>query len=1218
MDFLIDHWLAILLVGMAALSGCLAVWSMRRYPGFLLPLLILGGSFFFIGVGAIAVPANVAFWMVVAAGVILTLMLVVVVLTGHWWAPLAYATASSLLLGLGGLYLQWMASGLAMVLQFVRSLEVAHAGWLALLVLVPLVVMFSFRSLAGLGPVRRVIAIALRCCLLVLLTMALSEVRASHPGTTTTVFFVVDCSYSMPEAVQPVVEEFVNAMAESRSSSEYQVGTIYFGAQPRLVRSATDAPRINVNYQDAQGNIERGYTDLAAALKLALASFPEGSSKRVVLLSDGNENRGNAEDQARLARLNGVQIDVVPIGAGRRKENEVLLQSIEAPPEVEEGAALLIQVALRSFNPNIVTGTLTVKQRMDVGELVNIEGSPRKNVQLRQGMNTVFFEQPRRDPKEKQGSYTYVAEFIPEFVLAADGRVLSRGLPGDLKQNNTAITHVVARRAHNRVLLLEPHADDFKFLEANLPTAKNPATRDRPRYEFDRRPISNLPREELGAFLSGYDCVILANMPAQAVDEQQQELLRSNTHDQGCGLIMVGGPDSFGAGAWQGTRLEEALPVDTDIKSFKVQGKVGLVLIMHASEMPKGNYWQKEIAKLAIKELSRTDEVGILYYDGLGGTRWHFKLQDIGENRDLLLSKVDSLAPGDMPDFDPSLKLAHEALSDPGRNFVGKHVILISDGDPVQNDKMLLSRMKQDHVTVTTIGVATHGAPQDQHLMDIAQATGGRFYNVKNPSALPSIYLKETRLISQDFLYQKAFRPELPWATGPAEGLKAPLPSLTGFVRTTAKPKAVTVPIDSPEIAGHRFPILAYWHYGLGKVVAFTSDAAPHDDPEGKVFWARAWSEAGIYGKFWEQMIDHALRPVESKALSMVTETRDGKTRVIVSARDKDGRPINNLTLRGALTTPGGAGDAKRPPLKFEQTGAGRYEAEFKAEESGSYFINAQAVRRIPRPRTDASGKPLKDNQGNPIREEVEEGFDSTRGGVTVPYSPEFAEVESNPILLERLREATGGMTYSEEALRNLYASALQAGRRPEKELVIGEGQPGPGARSFRSEAGALAQDVFRPGPPATASQQPIWFWLVFLTGTLLFFDVAVRRISLEPRAVLAGARNAWERVRGRASMVLPSPEFFDRLRNRKAQVEESLTRPRSDQRFEPGPGSVSLPPGVAEAPSLPSATPSTRPSPPPLAPEQAPEPGDYASRLLKAKKKVWQDREREEPKQDS
>jgi uncharacterized membrane protein len=1199
LDYLRDYWLVLLLllsaVGLAVFVG------QRSWRRPLLPAALA-----LLGAGNLALSTGPAFWVAAAALAILFGMLLILILTGGWWAPLGYAVAAALLLGLGGLCIPTVSRELVQFYFLLRSLEAVQLGWLGLLALVPAIIYLSFRSLAGLGPVRRWVAIGLRCTLVVLLTLALSEVRASHRGDATAVLFLVDCSFSIPESVHPVVEQFVNTMAESRGSGNIQVGVIYFGAQPRLVRSATDAPRINVKYQDALGNLDRNYTNIAAALKLALASFPEGTSKRIVLITDGNENLGNAEEQARMAKLNGVQVDVVPIGAGRRKENEVLIQSIDAPPEAEEGAPLLIQVTVRSFNPNLVEGTLTVKQRMDSGELVHVDGSPRRHVQLKKGLNSFTFEQRRKPGQEKQGSYTYVAEFVPELLKSADGdEILARGLPGDLKQNNLGSTHVIARRSQNRILILEPRKDDFRFLEENLPTAREGSNK---KYEIDRRPVATLPREDLAAFLSGYDCVVLANLPARTLDERQQEVLRSNTYDQGCGLIMVGGPDSFGAGGWQGTKLEEALPVDTDIKSFKVQGKVGLVLIMHATEMPKGNYWQKQIAKLAIKELSPTDEVGILYYNGLGGgTQWHIRLQPIGDDKDVLQSRVDTLSPGDMPDFDPSLKLAYESLTAVQQDFVSKHVILISDGDPAQNDKNLLARMKADKVTVTTVGVATHGAPQDQQMAAIADGTGGRFYNVKNPNALPAIYLKETRLISQDFLYQKRFTPHLPWATGPAESLKAPLPPLLGFVRTTPKPKAVTTPIDTPEINGHRFPILAYWHYGLGKAVAFTSDAAPRTAEKGQQFWANDWSTEGIYGRFWEQMLDWSLRPVESKQLTMTTETRDGKTRVRVVARDKDNRPINNLNLRGGVTTPGGKGEGKVPTqLKFEQKNAGVYEAEFKAEEAGSYLINAEAVRKVKRPRVGPDGKV--------IEEEVEEGFDSARGGVTFPYSPEFAEVESNPILLDAIREMTDGTTYAEDRLDRLYQSAVIGGRVREEERAERDPESPRGAPSsttFSEEAASLAKEVFRTGPLAAKSQQPIWFWLLFLTGVLLFFDVAVRRISIEPSKVAAAAHISWERLRGRGAAIVPTPEFFDRLRSRKAQVEESISRARGERRFEGGDQPVQAPPGAAEVPKPPR-PPAPRPAAPPqVAPEQEQEPADFGSRLLKAKQRIWQERER-------
>ena len=63
-------------------------------------------------------------------------------------------------------------------------------------------------------------------------------------------------------------------------------------------------------------------------------------------------------------------------------------------------------------------------------------------------------------------------------------------------------------------------------------------------------------------------------------------------------------------------------------------------------------------------------------------------------------------------------------------------------------------------------------------------------------------------------------------------------------------------------------------------------------------------------------------------------------------------------------------GEAKPVELKFEQKNSGEYEAEFKAEEAGSYFVNAQATRKV---KIAKDGKEI----------EVEEGVDSVRAGVT-------------------------------------------------------------------------------------------------------------------------------------------------------------------------------------------------------------------------------------------
>src|SRR6266540_7412277 len=128
--------------------------------------------------------------------------------------------------------------------------------------------------------------------------------------------------------------------------------------------------------------------------------------------------------------------------------------------------ALPIRVLVRSMNPNLVVGTLTVKQTSS-GVSDDVPGSPKKNVILQPGLNTFTFKQPLTD---EQRSYTYEAEFQPEAVVSAEGQVLQRGAPGDRVQNNRATTHVVAR-GQRRILLVEGKEGEHKFLIKQLEAA---------------------------------------------------------------------------------------------------------------------------------------------------------------------------------------------------------------------------------------------------------------------------------------------------------------------------------------------------------------------------------------------------------------------------------------------------------------------------------------------------------------------------------------------------------------------------------------------------------------------------------------------------------------------------------------------------------------------------------------------------------------------------
>ncbi|MCX7702284.1 MAG: hypothetical protein N2039_15525, partial [Gemmataceae bacterium] len=728
------------------------------------------------------------------------------------------------------------------------------------------------------------------------------------------------------------------------------------------------------------------------------------------------------------------------------------------------------------------------------GPQVEQEGPP-AIVQLRPGVNSFSFRQP---PLEDARSHTFEARFIPLGVIDAQGQ-FSPGLPGDRAENNRAQTHVLAQ-GQRRILFIESagQAGQHRLLMALLARA------GRSRFQTFSLTTADLPanRAELAVLLSNFDAVVLANVPAEQLSAEQMEVIRSNTGDQGCGLVMIGGPDSFGAGGWQGTPVEAALPVDCDVRNLRVAGKGGLVLIFHASEFDVNNRLQKETAKLAVRKLSPIDMLGVIYWDV--GTDWYVRFQTVGDNKADILRRIEKMTPNDMPDCNPALQMALEELTKPIHQLATRHIIFISDGDHWTADAALLQRMKEANVTCTTVCVTSHGANEIAKMKALAESTGARSYLVTDGRQLPAIYIQETRVVSQSFVDERRFVPVLRLAEGPAAGLSAPLPALHGFNRTSKKPSPLALmPIEGPSIAEQEYPVLAYWHYGVGRAVAFTSDA--RTQLAGFQGWDREWAASEMYLKFWEQVFSWVVRGVESGRLVANTEYRDGKIHVSVDARDANGKPLTNLRLEAAITPPNPATtEGKNLRVPLQQKGPGLYEAEFAADDAGSYFLNITAKETV----TEVQ------NGKTTISERT---VDSVRAGLTIPYSPEFRDVEANPALMRQLAEITGGNVYPEDdtELRRVAESGL----------------------------------LYRPTPTIDQPEQPVWPWFVFFAVLALLLDVAVRRIEFDVREIV-GQLDSWWRSRRRGSTTGADNSMLEQLSRRPPAPENSVDRDRAARRF--------------------------------------------------------------------
>ncbi len=944
--------------------------------------------------------------------------------------------------------------------------------YLLLLAILPILWWTSFRSLAGLGPVRRYLSLFLRSTVVAGVILALAGIQWVRTSDRLTVVYLLDQSESIPVAKRQLMLDYVvKSVANHRQSNrDDKAGLIVFGREASIEVPPFDD---EIRLSRIEGYLGRtDATNLEAALKLAQASMPSDTSRRIVILSDGNENLGNASQLASRLAESGIGIDVIPVPLN--SDAEVLVEKIDLPSDIRQGQPFEARIVVNNYSAEgsnaSVQGRLRVTQSLGGDEQLLSE----EEISLAPGKN-VF---PLRHTIDQPAPYTYRAEFIP--ATAADD---------SLRQNNqaTAYTYV---RGQGRVLLIEDWAKPGQFdlmidrlRQSEIEVVVQPSN----------QLFRSLPE------LQAYDAVILAGVPrvsgesADAISsfsDEQVDMLVRNTQQLGCGLLMIGGPDALGNGGWADTKIEAAMPVDFRIRNTKAQAVGALAMIMHASEMAQGNYWQKVIAQNALEALGPADYCGVLHWE-MQGDAWLWGgnngLLTVGPNRRAMLAALSRMTPGDMPQFDPAMRMAIKGLN--GTSASLKHCIIISDGDPSDPMPGTIQAFKDNSITISTVAVATHGPAESNRLRQIAQATGGKYYQAQNAQALPKIFQREARRVARplNFEPEGGIVPQIALAHPIVEGLGSSLPRTRGFVMTEVKssPLVQTLVLSPQPESPENATILAVWNYGLGRTAVLTTDAGSR--------WADEWTHWDGYDKFFSQLVRWLMRPTgDTGKFSLATKAEDGRIEVVVTALDNDDEFLNFLDVAASALSP----DLQPVPLQLRQTAPGRYVGSIEADRAGSYFINV-----VPRP-----------------------GEAPLTTGVTVPFSEEFRVRESNNALLAALAQTrpTGG-------------------------------EPGLLTEPLTNDAFAklLETDTFRPGLSLARSVRDAWPFFIFSVCCLFFADCAVRRISIDFGRI-ANAVSKWrgkaDATEGQTQARLES------LRAQKEKLTDSIDRRRTSARYQPDP----------------------------------------------------------------
>lgn len=863
------------------------------------------------------------------------------------------------------------------------SLSFEQPWWLLLtLAGVPLV-WAGLRWFHSMTKARKVATVALRALLVGLLSAALAGAAAVRQTDRLAVIALVDVSASVRAFADFGVRSDGRPVAPSealRSWLERSVGdrtiedllgvvlfdggaTAVLAPRPGAASGAHDgslADRSGLGDVPLDAQMGEG-TNIAQAIRLARAMAPPNASSRLLLISDGVETSGDALGAA-IESSGGppARIDVLALAYGQRPE--VMVEFVDAPPTAQTESTVTVRVGLRGsrVRPNEpVSGTLRLQREGEDVDLSLGEPGTGRRVTFTGERHVELLEVKLDD----RAIHRFRAYFEP------DSGPPGQGPPFDTLASNNAGDAFTITPGRGAVLIVDGVSDaDPRGAGGTLG-----ATLTRAGLNVETVPPGAFPPDLLA--LHAYDLVILQNVSADEIPQASQAMLVDYVEELGGGLLMVGGPDSFGAGGWKGSPLEPILPVRLDLPQELLVPAAAIVLVLDNSgsmgqRVLGGMRTQQQIANdaaaLAIETLDEGDLIGVITFNSEHRT---LAPLEPGSDPRQIARRVRNIAPGGGTNLYPALDAAGEMLR--GVKAQVRHIVVLSDGrsqgSPFEGAQ-IAAGLAADGITVSTIAVGD--AADTEALADIASEGRGAYHRVIDPDALPRIFFKEIRKVSRPLVRETPFTPTvLPTGSPLIAGAPAQWRTLGGLTLTQRRPEpTITYAAETPT----REPLLAHWNVGLGQVGAFTSDAHA---------WAAEWTPWEGYTQIWTQIARTLARAPGGRGGELTSEITGDQLRIRLVATADDGSPRDLLSVPGMVYAPG---SPEPVPVRLTQTGPGVYEAAAPARDAGSYVV-------VLTPRSAEA----------PLAPVV--------GGASRLIGAEFRRLRSDIALLRRIAESTGG-----------------------------------------------------------------------------------------------------------------------------------------------------------------------------------------------------------------
>ena len=778
-------------------------------------------------------------------------------------------------------------------------LEFTHPWFLALAGVVLFLAWTQRRSLADMTPAQRRVCFLLRTVILLLLVLALAGLRWLLPSRELAVLFAVDESASISAPARKEARDFVAASLAAQHAGDV-TGVVGFAGTAGLWQPPLAASKLARDWP-APANPKS--TDIGQALDFASAIFPSGKTKRLVLLTDGNDTAGHAAQVATRLAKQGVELFTVPLH--NTAAPEVLVERVDVPRRLKQGEPFDLTAHIHS---NVAT---TAKVKLYQNQFL----LEQRDIELKAGDNE--FRAPNL---QADGNFiSYEVEVVPAL---------------DTVPENNRASATASLRGQPRVLLVDGDETKARPLADAL---------RREKIVVESRGVSGLPKtlEDLQQF----DLFLLSDVSALNLAREQMDLYRRWVQDFGGGFAMLGGENSFGVGGYYRTPVEQMLPVRMEHEDRQDVPSVAVLVILDRSgSMTAQVAGQTKIsladqgAVFAMNALQPKDYFGVTAVD----VRPHvvMPLRQLGGKGAAEQEILSITAGGGGIYIYTSLAEAFSQLREiPARV---KHLILFSDaadaeektagemGDGARGSGHsfdLAAAMLAAKITTTVVALGTEQDKDTAVLRQLAERGNGRFDLTDDATTLPQIFSTETMKVAQSSLIEEPFLATPAGRSPILGGLDwAQAPLLLGYNATKPKPTAeILLATERGE------PLLATWRYGLGQTAAFTSDA--------KARWAAEWLGWPGYGKFWTQFVRALMRKSDQASFQVTTREIADRLEVTIDAIKPDGAFRNQVPVSVNMLGP----DGVTQTVAATQDGPGSYRAAFDLPQEGTSIFSVSS-----------------------------------------------------------------------------------------------------------------------------------------------------------------------------------------------------------------------------------------------------------------------------------